>query len=217
MTGLLSIRACEPWKTIYDRKYLNRYGSVLALSSLTLKSLVSQKTMQRLIVIAFLVAVYLTISGGYETWILFGTSGKPTAISVAELEDHIPSNRYLNVTDGRMMREEAVVYSKTNRKTFTKVPDSQITFIPILPATSGSSSSTPRLIVRIPEDKMKAIKDTHSFDEKSIIGVRKTQWDLEDKVKEFLTKEFGKDAAENMIVLEYGAKSSDDFVTALVT
>jgi len=213
LTGLLSILACELWKTIYDRKYLNRYGSVLALYSLTLKSLVSQKTMQRLIVIAFFMAVYLTISGGYETWILFGTSGKPTAISVAELEDHTPSNRYLNVTDGRMMREKAVVYSETNRKTFTKVPDSEITFIPILPATSGSSS--PRLIVRIPEAKMKTIKEDHSFDENSIIGIRKTQWDLEDKVKEFLTKEFGKDAAENMIVLEYGAKSSDDFVTAL--
>jgi hypothetical protein len=170
--------------------------------------------MQRFIVLAFIAAVYLTISGGYEAWILFGTSGNPTTITVAELESHLPSNRYLKVTEGRVMREEAVVYSQTNRKTFQKVPDSEITFIPVL-SSSANSTSTPKLIVRIPEDKMKAIKDTHSFDEKSIIGVRKTQWDLEDKVKEFLAKEFGKDATERMIVLEYGEKSSDDLITAL--
>jgi len=62
---------------------------------------------------------------------------------------------------------------------------------------------------------MKAIKETHSFDANSIIGIRKTQWDLDDKVKQFLTKEFGKEAEENMIVLEYGEKSSDALFMAI--
>jgi hypothetical protein len=170
--------------------------------------------MQRIIVIAFLAAVYLTITGGYETWILFGTSGKPTPITVEELESHIPANRYLNVTGGRLMREGAVVFSERNRKTYQKVPDSEITFVPVL-SSSERDSSTPQLIIRIPEAKMKAIKENHSFDEQNIIGIRKTQWNLEDKVKEFLAKEFGKDAAEKMIVLEYGEKSSDELVTAI--
>ena len=170
--------------------------------------------MQRLIVIAFLGAVYLTISGGYETYILIGTSANPTTITVEDIESHLPSNRYLKVTEGRVMREEAVVYFEKDRKTFQKVADSEITFIPIL-SSSANSTSTPKIILRIPEAKMKTIKEDHSFDENSIIGIWKTQWDLEDKVKEFLAKEFGQDAAERMIVLEYGEKSSDDFVTAL--
>jgi len=170
--------------------------------------------MQRFIVITFFAAIYLTISGGYETWILFGTSGRPTSITVEELVSDLPSNRYLKVTEGRAMREKAVVYSETDRKTFHKVPDSEVVFIPIL-SSSSRNSSPPKLIVRIPAAKMKTIKKDHSFDENCIIGVRKTQWDLEDKVKEFLAKEFGKDAAERMIVLEYGETSSDDFVTAL--
>lgn len=112
------------------------------------------------------------------------------------------------------MREGAVVFSERNRKTYQKVPDSEITFVPVL-SSSERDSSTPQLIIRIPEAKMKAIKENHSFDEQNIIGIRKTQWNLEDKVKEFLAKEFGKDAAEKMIVLEYGEKSSDELVTAI--
>ena len=171
------------------------------------------KAVQRYLVLAFFVAVYLTISGGYETWILIGTSSTPTSISAEELAMHVPSNRYLKVTDGRAMQDEAVVYSE--RRNYQKVSNSEITFIPILPSTSEGSSSTPKHLIRISEEKMKTIKETHSFDEHSIIGIRKTHFDLESKVKEFLTKEFGKDAAENMIVLEYGEKSSDDLVTAL--
>lgn len=170
--------------------------------------------MQRIIVIAFLAAVYLTITGGYETWILFGTSGNPTTITVEDIESHLPSNRYLKVTEGRIMKEEAVVYFEKDRKTFQKVADSEITFIPII-SSLANSSSTPKLILRIPEAKMREIKENHSFDENSIVGIRKTQWDLEDKVKKFLAKEFGIDAAEKMIVLEYGEKSSDDLVTAI--
>jgi len=171
--------------------------------------------MQRLIVLAFLAAVYLTISGGYESWILLGTSGQPTSVSVSELESLIPSNRYLNVTDGQMMLKEAVVYSERDRKTFQKVTNSEVTFIPVLPATSERNSSTPRLIIRIPEEKMNQIKEKQYFDQHSIIGIRKTHWDLEDKAKEFLAKEFGKETAENMIILEYGPKSSADSVEAL--
>lgn len=169
--------------------------------------------MQRYIVLAFFVAVYLTVSGAYDTWILLGTSSTPTSISVGELATHVPSNRYLNVTDGRAMQDEAVVYSET--KNHQKVSNSEITFIPIAPSTTDGSSTTPRLLVRISEDKMSIIKERHNFDEHSIIGIRKTHFDLESKVKDFLTKEFGSDAAENMIVLEYGEKSSDDFITAL--
>lgn len=171
--------------------------------------------MQRLIIIAFLVAVYLTISGGYETWIQLGTSNTPTAISVAELESHVPPNRYLNVTDGRAMLEDAVVYNETDKKTLQTVSNSEVTFIPILPVGSASSS-TPRLIVRISEEKMNDIKANHSFDESSILGIRKTHWDLEDKVKDFLTRQFGEDAAQKMIILEYGEKSSDDVLLAIL-
>ena len=62
---------------------------------------------------------------------------------------------------------------------------------------------------------MNQIKEKQYFDQHSIIGIRKTHWDLEDKAKEFLAKEFGKETAENMIILEYGPKSSADSVEAL--
>jgi hypothetical protein len=170
--------------------------------------------MNRFIFIAFIVGVYLTISGGYDTWIQFGTSSKPTTISVAELTNHIPDNRNLNITDSCFLESEAVTYYRTSH--YRKIEGSEITFIPIIPDSYSEGSETPKVLLKITDEKMKEVKDLSSVDRKSFFGIRKTHFDMENKVKDFLEDHFGKGSTDNMIIIEYGKWNSDQFINAVL-
>jgi len=169
---------------------------------------------QRFIFVAFLIGIYMTISGGYDTWIQLGTSGEPTTVTASELSRRTPSNRYLKITDACLLGSAGVVYYRTRH--YKKVEGSELTFIPVIPDSNLSVSEAPRLLLKITDEKMKRIKDLSSINHKPILGTRKTHFELDGKVKEFLEKHYGKSAADNIIVVEYGELNHDELIFAIL-
>ncbi len=103
------------------------------------------------------------------------------------------------------MPEAAVTFYKTHWG--MKESGSEILFIPIADASANApSNSTPRILLRVTEDKLAEAKSGREINLEAVEGIRTTSLDLEDKARRLLVKAYGQAAVESMVILDYHGK-----------
>lgn len=147
--------------------------------------------------------ISLVALGVYDLNLIKTQNQHPTTVSIAELEQAIPSNPNLIVTGGQPMLDDEIVRSyQIRRRRYgggSKVAGSEVYFIPIQDTSLAAYSSfTPPLLVLIKESQLNAIKD---FD--SIHGFRIAHWNLASEARDLLIEKYGQEAFKKMIILEH--------------
>ncbi len=146
----------------------------------------------------FLGALGFLVVGAYDLFIETGVSGHPTPITIGQFEAAPPWNRYVTITDGKLLILDSVKYWRTRRG----VSLSEEYYIPIKDnSLVGIESIPPSVLVKVSKSRMEQIIQ-HKRNAEAIQGIRMTKWDMAGKVKELIEKTYGERTAKKILIID---------------